>query len=63
MRKISKKFANMVALGAYLAVADCTKLDTIFDVLKKKLTGGKEKFIEPNIIAIKKGIEVAKSQM
>ncbi|MEA1939817.1 MAG: 2-oxoacid:acceptor oxidoreductase family protein [Candidatus Caldatribacteriota bacterium] len=53
------KVANMVALGAYVKKSGVVKMETIFKVLGKTLTGPKEKLIDINKNALKKGEETA----
>lgn len=55
------KIANMVLLGVYLACSDCISKDTVFNkTFPEKFSGGKEKFIPLNKIAVKKGIKYCK---
>lgn len=55
------KSANMVMLGAILEAMKFVKLKTIEDVMKKKMTGSKAKFIPMNMTAINRGIEYIKN--
>lgn len=59
----SSKIANMVMLGAYLAVTSPVEVDTVMDSLIKVFGAGKEKYMPLNKEAIKRGIEEAKKQM
>jgi len=52
------KAANMVALGAYVALTKVVKFDTILDVVKENFAKKKE-FLDLNIRAVKKGYELA----
>ncbi len=54
----NSRFANMVALGAYLGKRPLVKLESIGQVLKENLTGKKAEFIPMNMKAIEKGIEL-----
>jgi 2-oxoglutarate ferredoxin oxidoreductase subunit gamma len=49
------KVANMVVLGAYLAVTKIFKEEEILEILKQKFTGDKAKLIEINREALKAG--------
>lgn len=57
------KIANMVMLGAYLAIAQPVETQTVLDSLIKVFGEGKAKYMPMNKEAIKKGIEVAKEQI
>jgi len=54
------KMGNMVMMGAFLVVTNYIKLETVFQVLKEKLKGGKEKFFPLNKEAIEKGMQFIK---
>ena len=54
------KVANMVVLGAYVKKSGVVKLETIFKVLEKTLTGPKQKLIDLNKEALKQGAELVK---
>ena len=54
------KVANMVILGAYVKKLGLVKLETIFKVLEKTLTGPKQKLININKEALKLGAELIK---
>ena len=54
------RVANMVVLGAYVKKSGVVKLETIFKVLEKTLTGPKQKLIDINKEALKIGAELAK---
>lgn len=49
------KVANMVVLGAYLAVTKIFTEDEVLDILKKKFTGSKANLIEVNRQALEAG--------
>lgn len=53
----SQKVANVVMLGAVVRALGIVKMETIEDVMHKKLTGKKEKFIPLNLAALQKGSE------
>jgi len=50
----------MVVLGAYVKKSGVVKLETIFKVLEKTLTGPKQKLIDINKEALKLGAEIVK---
>jgi len=52
------KAANMVALGAYVALTKVVKLDTVLSVVEESFAKKKE-FLDLNISAVKKGYELA----
>jgi len=52
------KAANMVALGAYVALTKVVKFDTVLDVVKENFAKKKE-FLDLNIRAVKRGYELA----
>jgi 2-oxoglutarate ferredoxin oxidoreductase subunit gamma len=54
------KVANMVVLGAYVKKTGVVKLETIFKVLEKTLTGPKQKLLDINKEALKRGAELVK---
>ena len=56
----SDKSANMVMLGAYLGKHPIVKLETIEKVMRKTMTGSKERFIPGNLKAIQAGIDAVK---
>ncbi len=56
------KMGNMAMLGAFLAVVDQIKSETIFQILEEKLKGDKTKFIPINKEAIATGMDFVKSQ-
>mgnify|MGYP005785275631 CR=1 FL=1 len=56
----NSKGMNMVMLGAYLAKHPVVSLQTVEDVMKKTMTGGKAKFIPSNMTAIKAGMDAVK---
>jgi 2-oxoglutarate ferredoxin oxidoreductase subunit gamma len=49
------KVANMVVLGAYLAVTNIFTEDEVLEILKQKFTGDKAKLIEINKAALEAG--------
>ena len=49
------KVANMVMLGAYLAITKVFTEDEILDIMKKKFTGSKAALIEVNKKALEEG--------
>ena len=49
------KVANMVMLGAYLAITKIFTEDEVIEVLKKKFTGEKAKLIDINRVALETG--------
>lgn len=57
------RVANMVMLGAYLALSAPVAMETVKKTLKKMFTGSKAKFIPINELALDKGAELAKKQM
>ncbi len=56
----NSKVANMVILGAYVKKTGVVKLETIYKVLEKTLTGPKQKLIDINKEALKRGAELVK---
>ncbi|MCD6326274.1 2-oxoacid:acceptor oxidoreductase family protein [bacterium] len=50
--------ANMVALGAYIALTKAVKFDTVLDVIRESFAKKKE-FIDLNLAAAKRGYELA----
>jgi len=56
----NSRVANMVVLGAYVKKSGVVKLETIFKVLEKTLTGPKQKLIDINKEALKLGAEIVK---
>jgi 2-oxoglutarate ferredoxin oxidoreductase subunit gamma len=56
----NQKVANMVMLGAYLALTKLFTVDQVMDVLTKKFTGEKAKFLDINRKALETGFEFAK---
>ena len=57
------KVANMVMLGAYLALAEPVETETVLDSLIKVFGEGKAKYMPMNKEAIKKGSELLKKQL
>ena len=54
------RVANIVVLGAYAKKSGVVKLETIFKVLEKTLTGPKQKLIDINKQALEQGAELVK---
>jgi 2-oxoglutarate ferredoxin oxidoreductase subunit gamma len=54
----NSRAANMVVLGAYVKKTGVVKLETIFKVLEKTLTGPIRKLIDINKEALKQGAEL-----
>ncbi|ACR80835.1 MULTISPECIES: 2-oxoacid:acceptor oxidoreductase family protein [Kosmotoga] len=54
------KIANMVALGAYLAMTGAVSTGSIEKALRKKLTGKKVELIDLNLKAIEAGMRAVK---
>ncbi|MBN1591957.1 MAG: 2-oxoacid:acceptor oxidoreductase family protein [Candidatus Coatesbacteria bacterium] len=52
------KAANMVALGAYVALTNVVEFDTVLNVVEESFQKKKE-FLELNLAAVKKGYELA----
>ncbi|MDR2520070.1 MAG: 2-oxoacid:acceptor oxidoreductase family protein [Eubacteriaceae bacterium] len=55
----SPRSANMVMLGAYLGRHPVVLLETVESVLRKTMTGSKEKYVSSNMDAIRAGIEIS----
>jgi 2-oxoglutarate ferredoxin oxidoreductase subunit gamma len=55
----SAKYANMLALGAYLARKPVVKLASIEEMLKSAFAGKKPELVSLNLKAIVRGIELA----
>ena len=53
------RVVNIVALGAYVKKSGVVKMETIFKVLEKTLTGPKQKLIDINKDALKRGEETS----
>lgn len=53
------KVANMVMLGAYLAVSNTFSIDDVIDMMKQKFTGKKADLITINKAALERGFEAA----
>lgn len=56
------KFANMVMLGAFLAVDDCVNIDSVLEAFKKVFGKRKEQFIPVNRKALEAGYNSVMSQ-
>ena len=56
------KFANMVMLGAFLAVDDSVNIDSVLEAFKKVFGARKEKFIPVNRQALERGYNAVKEQ-
>ncbi len=55
----NQKVANMVMLGAYLALTNIFTIDQVMDVLTKKFTGNKAKLLDVNRKALETGYDYA----
>lgn len=53
------KVANMVMLGAYLAVSNTFSIDDVIEMMKQKFTGKKADLITINKTALERGFEAA----
>lgn len=51
----SQQLASMVALGAYVAMTEVVRMQTLFDCLPKVVSKKYEKFIPLNVNALKEG--------
>lgn len=56
------KFANMVMLGAFLAVDNSVTIDSVLEAFKKVFGARKEKFIPVNRQALEMGYNAVKAQ-
>ena len=56
------KFANMVMLGAFLAVDDSVNIESVLEAFKKVFGKRKEKFIPVNRQALEAGYNAVMSQ-
>lgn len=54
----NEKSANMILLGAYLQYSEVVKVDSIIAAMKEKMGIKKEKIIQSNSTALKKGVEL-----
>ena len=52
--------ANMVLLGAYIAVAKSVTLESIYDVIEHSFTGSKAKYADSNKRLVKRGFDFIK---
>lgn len=59
----SVKFANMVALGALLAVLPAVETETVLKALTKVMGEDKARFVPVNRVALQKGVEAAKQAL
>ncbi|MCX7916212.1 MAG: 2-oxoacid:acceptor oxidoreductase family protein, partial [Verrucomicrobiae bacterium] len=57
------KMANVVLVGAMLALRPIVSLEAVEKVLEEHLEGAKRRFIEPNIHALRTGAEYALNKM
>jgi 2-oxoglutarate ferredoxin oxidoreductase subunit gamma len=55
------RIANMVMLGALVGATDLVSLEAVTRQLEEHLSQRQRKWLEPNITALKKGAEIAKS--
>gem|GEM_PF-3627078 len=51
--------ANMVAVGALLGTLSVLPVDVVSEVLPEALGPGKERFVEPNREALRRGLAAA----
>lgn len=58
----NKRGANMVMLGAYLAVSDKVSLESICEVIEHSFTGSKAKYADSNKRLVRRGFEYVKKQ-
>lgn len=56
------KVANMIMLGAFLAIDDCVDQNSVLDAFKKVFGPKKEKFIPLNRAALQAGFDAVKAQ-
>lgn len=56
----NKRGANMVLLGAYLAVGDKISLESVCQVIEHSFTGSKAKYAESNKRLVKRGFDFVK---
>ncbi len=54
--------ANMVLLGAYIAVGGNISMESIYDIIDHSFTGSKAKYADPNKRLVKRGFEYIKQQ-
>ncbi len=54
------KGSNMVLLGAYLALKEEIRLETVREVIRHSFTGSKEKYVDRNIRLVKAGYDYVK---
>ncbi|MDA3847674.1 MAG: 2-oxoacid:acceptor oxidoreductase family protein [Vallitaleaceae bacterium] len=55
------RIANMVMLGAYIALSQVVKMDSIIESLKKVLGKAKENLVEVNVKALLKGASIVQA--
>jgi 2-oxoglutarate ferredoxin oxidoreductase subunit gamma len=53
--------ANMVMLGAYIAVSGNISIESIYDVVEKTFTGSKKKYVNSNKQLVKRGFDYTHS--
>lgn len=58
----SERMANMVALGALLQAGDMLPMDAVEGVIAMVLGPGKERFVEPNRQALRRGASIVDEQ-
>lgn len=57
------KIANMVSLGAFIAVNDVVSMDSVIEGFKEKFGEKKKDLFDINILALNKGFEYAKKEV
>lgn len=59
----SDRVANMVALGALLRATAALPMKAVEETMAEALGAGKERFVAPNLEALRRGAELAESQL
>jgi 2-oxoglutarate ferredoxin oxidoreductase subunit gamma len=59
----SERAANMVALGALLGAVGCLTVEDVDAAMPEALGKGKERFVEPNCEAVKRGLALVREQV
>ncbi|MDD4583024.1 MAG: 2-oxoacid:acceptor oxidoreductase family protein [Eubacteriales bacterium] len=59
----NKKGANMVLLGAFIALSDKVSLKSVCNVIDQSFTGSKAKYAESNKRLVKRGFDLLKDQL
>lgn len=57
------KGANMVMLGAYLALSGAVGVEAVLEVIDHSFTGRKARFAEPNKQLVRRGYDCVKAQL